>query len=254
MPAKGQTRWWWYKKGDRRVCSNYRGYHATQPSWESLLKGIGKEVSAICQNSDTETAVWFLHWPWMMDHLFTFSCLWGSTGSGGGLWSPGGFCGGRCGNMGFLACCHGPFDPCMTAMRANLIIKSSVGCWTPPKLSSLSDVDLAWTGPRCSRHIHLGIFLMAESCGHVGRVANMTLAAACAATGKIISSVQQIVLPLPCKADGQKYVYNRDSLLGIRDCCRNGPLGDLNWLSEHGLLCQYRGNQGTDLAIYISNS
>lgn len=64
-------------------------------------------------------------------------------------------------------------------------------------------------------------------------------------TGKIISSVQQIVLPLPCKADGQKYVYNRDSLPGIRDRCRNGPLGDLNRLSEHGLLCRYRGNQGT---------
>lgn len=130
----------------------------------------------------------------------------------------------------------------MTAVRMILIIKSSIGCWTPPRLSSLSDVDLALTGPRCAGHIHLGIFLMAESFCHVGPVANTTLAAASADTGKIISSVQQIVLPLPCKANGQKYVYNRDSLLGIRDRC---VLGDLNWLSEHGLLCQVRGNQGT---------
>lgn len=122
VPAKGQTRWWWCKKGDRRVCSSYLGYHTTQPSWEILLKGIGKEVSAICQNSDTETAVWFLYWPQAMDQLFTFSCLWGSTGSGGGLWSPQGFCGGQCGSWPVVTDHH-----CMTAMRVILIIKSSIG-------------------------------------------------------------------------------------------------------------------------------
>ncbi|KAI3353417.1 hypothetical protein L3Q82_019283 [Scortum barcoo] len=35
-----------FKKGDRRVCSNYRGDHTSQPPREGLRQGTGEENSA----------------------------------------------------------------------------------------------------------------------------------------------------------------------------------------------------------------
>ena len=61
------------------------------------------------------------------------------------------------------------------------------------------------------------------------------LAAASADTSESFS-VLQTVSSLPCKANGRKYVYNRDVLMDIRKRCGNSRPEELNRLSKLGLL------------------
>ena len=53
-----------FKKGDRRVFSNYRGNHTTQPPQESLLHGAREEALMDCQTLDSGGAVWFSPKSW----------------------------------------------------------------------------------------------------------------------------------------------------------------------------------------------
>ena len=70
--GQGQYLWngrpgWWFpflKKGDRRVCSNYRGITLLILPRESLFLGAGKEAPTNCRNSDPGGALWILFWPW----------------------------------------------------------------------------------------------------------------------------------------------------------------------------------------------
>ena len=112
-----------FKKGDRRVCSNYRGITLLSLPGKVYSRVLERRLRLIVEPQLQKEQCGFRPGRGTVDQLFTLAGLLGG-GGGGESWkslmtvSPRESCGGYCRSIGYWGRWYVPFDPCTNKVRS----------------------------------------------------------------------------------------------------------------------------------------